>query len=349
MWTEGVADVRDRAPGRLPEGGLDELLGRALAYLDGREELLTRRIASGWIRDGHGDLLADDVYCLPDGPRLLDCLAFADRLRHGDVLLDIAFLAMDLEARGHTGLARVLLREWSARLGEEHPRSLEHHYVAYRAHVRSKVACLRAEQGDREAAREARRLHALALRHLDAGRVRLVLVGGAPGTGKSTVAEALAHGRGWPVEHSDAVRKDIVGLPPEPGPASGFQEGPYAPGVTDAVYRRLLERAKRRLALGEPVILDASWTDPAHRAAARRLAARRSADLVEIECSAPLEVAMERIRARREAGIGPSDATPELARRMAERRRGVETARPLDTHRSLESVVSDALRAVGPA
>ena len=49
------------------------------------------------------------------------------------------------------------------------PSSLEHHYVAYRAHVRSKVACLRAEQGDDGAAREARRLHALAVRHLEAG------------------------------------------------------------------------------------------------------------------------------------------------------------------------------------
>ena len=31
--------------------------------------------------DGHGDLLAEDIFCLPDGPRILDCLEFDDRLR----------------------------------------------------------------------------------------------------------------------------------------------------------------------------------------------------------------------------------------------------------------------------
>jgi hypothetical protein len=29
--------------------------------------------------DGHGDLLADDICCLEDGPRILDCLDFDDR------------------------------------------------------------------------------------------------------------------------------------------------------------------------------------------------------------------------------------------------------------------------------
>ena len=30
---------------------------------------------------GHGDLLADDIYCLDDGPRILDCLESDNRLR----------------------------------------------------------------------------------------------------------------------------------------------------------------------------------------------------------------------------------------------------------------------------
>jgi predicted kinase len=256
---------------------------------------------------------------------------------------------MDIEARGHPGLAALLMREWAARLGEDHPRSLERHYLAYRAHIRSKVACLRAKQGDDTAPREARRLHAMALRHLEAGRVRLALIGGAPGTGKSTVAMALARGRGWRVERSDAVRKEIAGLPPTPAPPGGYREGIYEPSVTDRVYRELLERADRALSLGEPVVLDASWADSAHREDARRLARRRNAVLLEIECVAPVEVAMERVRARRERAEGPSDATPELARTMGEGRRAPATARVLDTHRPLEAVIDDALRAVGPA
>ena len=48
--------------------------------------LLDERIARGRIVDGHGDLLADDIFCLDDGPRILDGLEFDDRLRWGDVL-----------------------------------------------------------------------------------------------------------------------------------------------------------------------------------------------------------------------------------------------------------------------
>ena len=40
----------------------------------------------GRIVDGHGDLLADDIFCLDDGPRILDCLDFDDRLRWLDGL-----------------------------------------------------------------------------------------------------------------------------------------------------------------------------------------------------------------------------------------------------------------------
>jgi aminoglycoside phosphotransferase family enzyme/predicted kinase len=349
LWQEGVAQARAHAPGVLSDGELDRMLELAVAYLEGRRALLARRAGEGWVRDGHGDLLADDVYCLPDGPRLLDCLAFDDRLRHGDVLLDVAFLAMDLEARGHPGLAAALVREWSRCLGEEHPRSLEHHYVAYRAHVRSKVRALRAAQGDDAAGDEARRLQALALAHLEAGRVRLVLVGGAPGTGKSTVAEAVAARLGWSLERSDALRKDLAGLPPAPAPPSPFREGMYAPAMTDLVYAALLERASPRLAEGESVVLDASWLDRARRTEARRTAERHRADLVEIECAAPREVAAERIRARRAAGAGPSDATPELARAIVARADPWPEARRLATDRSLEETVREALDAIGPA
>ena len=210
LWEEGLEGLAARAPGVVDPADVERAGELAATYVAGRRPLLEQRLADGWIRDGHGDLLCDDVYCLADGPRALDCLAFDDRLRHGDVLGDIAFLAMDMEARGHPELARLLVREWSRTLDERHPASLEHLYVAYRAHVRSKVAALRSVQGDAQAAARARALHGLALEHLERARVRLVLVGGAPGTGKSTVAAGLAEATGWTVLATDTIRRDLV-------------------------------------------------------------------------------------------------------------------------------------------
>lgn len=288
-------------------------------YLSGRAPLFAQRVADGRICDGHGDLQAEDIFCLDDGPRVLDCIEFDDRLRHGDVLADVAFLAMDLERLGAPAAGERFLALYRDFAGETYPASLASHYIAYRAHVRAKVACLRHDQGDPGAAAAARDLLVLTGRHLEAARVVLVLVGGLPGTGKSTLAAGIADRRGWSVLRSDEVRKELAGSAPIAATAGVFEEGLYRPEVTAEVYRTLLERAGRALQLGEPVILDASWSDRRWREAAAELARRTHSDLVELRCEAPAALAAERIARRRERGDDPSDATADVAAAMAAR------------------------------
>src|SRR6185437_9115019 len=112
-----------------------ELEDLALSFLDGRKPLLTARQRAGRIVDGHGDLLTADIFCLEDGPRVLDCLEFDDRLRYLDGLDDAAFLAMDLEYRGAAQLAARFLDWYAEFAGDPAPPALRHHYVAYRAVV----------------------------------------------------------------------------------------------------------------------------------------------------------------------------------------------------------------------
>lgn len=347
LWEEGLDQLGAIVPAVVPTEGIARARALARAYLAGRVPLLERRVAAGRIRDGHGDLLSDDVFCLADGPRVLDCLAFADRLRHGDVLGDIAFLAMDLEAHGHPALGALLLDEWGRCLGEDHPASLAHHYIAYRAHVRAKVAALRAGQGDPGAGARARSLQELSLRHLERAQVRMVLVGGAPGTGKTTVARALGEAWGWEVIGSDEIRKDRAGLPLSPADPGAFERGLYAPGVTGAVYDAMLRRAAESAALGVDVVLDASWGDAGRRASARAAARAAGARLVEIECRLDPAEAAARIRRRRAAGEGASDATPEIAARLAAASDPWPEARALDTGRPRDLVRDEALRLAG--
>ena len=121
-------------------------------YLRGRDALFEERIATGCVVDGHGDLRAEDIFVTPDGPRVLDCLDFSDELRWGDRLLDAAFLAMDLDDLGRPDLAGAFLA-WQRELsGDTWPESLAHHYVAYRASVRAKVAAIKAAQHEDPAA-----------------------------------------------------------------------------------------------------------------------------------------------------------------------------------------------------
>ena len=96
--------------------------------------------------------------------------------------------------------------------------------------------------------------------HLEAARVRLVVVGGLPGTGKSTIARAVGRAFEAPVLHSDHIRKELAGLSiDQPAPAA-FGQGLYADAHTTLTYETLLERASIGLEMGETVVVDASWS-----------------------------------------------------------------------------------------
>ncbi|MEX5708111.1 AAA family ATPase [Parafrankia sp. FMc6] len=332
LWVEGTVGM---APfrGTLLDGTVvDEIARLALRYLTGRAPLITERQRAGRVRDGHGDLLAEDIYCLDDGPRILDCIEFDQRLRVGDVLGDVAFLAMDLERLGVPDQARYFLdayREFSA---ETHPRSLEDLYIAYRAFVRAKVACIRDHQGEPGAADTARALTDIALRHLRRGRVRLVLVGGLPGTGKSTLAEQLADSHpDWVWLRSDSVRKEQHHLRSDDPAAAPFGEGVYGPQATDRAYTEMLHRARLALERGETVVADASWTSKAQRDLAAQVAADTHADLVELHCVAPADLAVSRIAQRADSPDKVSDASAAVYEAMASRADPWPSAQPVDT------------------
>ena len=148
-------------------------------YLDGREALFEDRVRCGAIVDGHGDLLAEDIFCLPDGPRVLDCLEFDDRLRYLDRLDDVACLAMDLERLGSAAAAEAFVATYVDDIAEVSPDSLVHHYIAYRAFMRAKVACLSHVGG--HAGDDPQALLDLAHAHLDRARAGLTLSSAAPG------------------------------------------------------------------------------------------------------------------------------------------------------------------------
>jgi uncharacterized protein len=347
-WRANTAELGAFAGRHVDPEAVEAVDRLAARYLAGRGPLFASRIARGRACDGHGDLLADDIFCLDDGPRVLDCLEFDDALRLEDVLADVAFLVMDLERLGRADLARRFLDSYRIASGDDWPASLAHHHVAYRAQVRAKVSAIRAEQGVVDSAAKAQRLLELALEHLDAGRVRLVLVGGLPGTGKSTLAGGLADAAGAVVLRSDVVRKELAGIPAEQPAGAPFGQGMYGEAAREATYRELLARAERSLGLGQTVVIDASWTAEPRRAEARRLAEATASDLVELRCVAPPAVAAERLTARAAAGSDPSDADGDIAAAMAAVADPWPTSITVDTAMAPETVVQAALGHLGP-
>ncbi|WP_018502459.1 AAA family ATPase [Parafrankia discariae] len=279
LWDEVLRGVEPYLGPVLDTTTIDTVRHLAERYIEGREPLLRERQRDGRIRDGHGDLVADDIYCLDDGPRILDCLEFDRRLRVGDVLADVAFLAMDLERLGRADLSRFLLDQYRAYTAVTHPLSLESLYIAYRAFVMCRIACTQYAQGSAAAAAEARALASLALASLRRGRVRLVLVGGTPESGRSALAADLAEAEGWTVLRAESVARELNHLP-RTGDADAGDAG-------DAVYSELLRRAGTAVERGESVVIDASWARRHDRQRAAALARATATDLVQLRCAPP--------------------------------------------------------------
>jgi uncharacterized protein len=339
-WEANFAETTQFLDSILDSGIEAEIHSRVDRWISGRELLMRSRIEANRVCDGHGDLQAEDIFCLDDGARILDCLEFSDELRYVDVAADVAFLAMDLERLGQPAAGHEFLDLYQQLADDQFPDSLIHHYCASRAYVRAKVCCLRAQQGADDAPHAARELHRLALSHLRQAQVTLVLVGGLPGTGKTTLSNGIAKARHWTVLHSDDVRRELFGVPG--GSAPEFGTGRYSESDRGAVYEHLLGQSERLLEMGESVVLDATWHDDFWRQKARAVAASTSSELVELRCVVPPNEARMRIRRRLSEGADTSEANPDLVMAMTVGTTPWPSASVIDTSQSTLNTLDQA-------
>lgn len=346
-WNDNLSTI-DRFVGSvLDRDAFEEVEELQRAYIDGRRALFEKRRELGWIRDGHGDLRSEHIYRTAEGWRLIDCVAFRDDLRISDVLADIAFLAMDLHRLAGVDAAITLMRTWDAFTNEHHPSSLAHFYVAYRAHVRCKIECLRLASGHDDAADSARLYHQLALEHLRLSRVRLVVVGGGAGTGKSTISAGVAKRMGAVWLRSDEIRKDIASVAHDEHAFAQPGAGIYSCEFSEAMNDEVIRRTELLLTRGCSVVLDATWSDSASRARVRRLAQRTKTGITEIRCKVAPAIAKERIARRMSSVHNPSDATPDLVDYIESRFEPWPEAAELSTAQSVQASIDSACALVG--
>ena len=314
-----IANLRLGVPTAFNQPAVDAFAAEIAAALDRVGDLLDRRRDGGRVRRCHGDLHLRNI-CLIDGvPTLFDGIEFDDRIACIDVLYDLAFLLMDLDHRRLGELANAALNRYVDLAGEpEAALATLPLFLAQRAAIRAHVGVAAAAAQPDVAAQAAqfaaaRAYLVAALGYLRPVRPRLVAIGGLSGTGKSTLAYAIAPGLGGPaggrVIRSDVLRKRLAGVAPEtrlPGSAYGRQ-------ASRAVYAALCDGAAAALAAGQPVIADAVFAAPEERAAIAAVAAKAGVPFHGLWLEAPAGLLEARIAAR--AGDA-SDATVEVLRRQ---------------------------------
>jgi len=269
------------------------------------------RLAQGFIREGHGDLHLKNLCVYQNTIQAFDCIDFSPQLRWIDTVSDLAFLFMDLRARGAFREAFSVLQGWLDGSGDHHGIAVLPYYVRYRALVRAKVAALDLAQAAREARADCvARLEAqVALAEAPLSTPALVLLQGLSGSGKSYWGQRLGPALGALCLRSDIERKRLLGLSLEARPANAQERAArYSPEMSARTYERLRELTQQHLKSGFAVMVDATFLSADALKSFEALGERLGVPSVLVRCEAPEAVLRNRIRARESAASDPSDA-----------------------------------------
>lgn len=272
-----------------------------------------RRAAGGYIRECHGDLHLANLFEWEGQVYPFDSLEFNPDLRWIDQINDIAFLVMDLMARGRADLAYTFLNTWLEGSGDYGGLVVLRFYLVYRSMVRLKVAAIQTrllhEDFRGEHAIKARQYLELARTLMSQPqRPWMVLMHGLPASGKTHTSAELIRAMPAIRVRSDLERKRLRGLPRHHHKSAGIDKGLYTAASTEQTYRTLAGHCETGLKAGFNMIADATFTKRKWRTIFIDMAREAGARPVIAGCAAPLETLKTRILQRTAEGLDESDA-----------------------------------------
>ncbi|MEC4816233.1 MAG: AAA family ATPase [Scytonema sp. PMC 1069.18] len=264
------------------------------------EELFKRRIHSDRIRECHGDLHLGNICLWQDKIWLFDCIEFNEPFRFVDVMFDIAYAVMDLEAQQRPDLSNAYLNTYLEMTGDWEGLQVLPIYLSRQSYVRAKVTSFLLDDPSvsasmkEEVTKTAATYYKLAWEYTKHRQGQLILMSGLSGSGKTTTARQLARKLGAIHVRSDAVRKHLAGIPLWERGGDDI----YTPEMTQKTYARLLELGIMLAKEGYSVILDAKYDRQQLREEAIAQAQEHQLPLQIVQCTAPLDVLQQRLQNR---------------------------------------------------
>lgn len=324
-------------------------------FIQTNKDIFERRVKEQRTRDCHGDLHAQHI-CFCQGLCIFDCIEFNERFRYCDVASEAAFLAMDLDRFGRADLSRRFINEYISQSGDTDIPALLNFYKCYRAYVRGKVASFKLddplvdEKEKAESQTAAQGYFDLATAYTRSNPV-LIVMAGLVGSGKTTLANALAQRLGAVHISSDVTRKRLAGIGENEHRYDEPATGLYSPEFNRRTYDALFSQAKDMLKDGVAVILDAAFLRQAEREQAARIAREFSADYLVAECRLSPELTQKRLLQRLNE-VSASDGRWEIYQKQLDWFEAVKEVPPeqyilIDTSLPLAQNIGQVLNRIG--
>ncbi|HBN77824.1 MAG TPA: aminoglycoside phosphotransferase [Planctomycetaceae bacterium] len=230
------------------------------------ESVFKKRKRDGMVRECHGDLHLNNIIWRNLQVEIFDGIEFNPHLRWIDVINDLAFCLMDLEANERPDLANRLLNNYLENTGDYDGIQILRFYMVYRAMVRAKVNRIRLSQNHEDdvhspSAQLCKKYLNLAAAFSQPFSPRLVIMHGLSASGKSSISQSLAEFSGAIRIRSDVERK-------RKSPDSYQNESAvrlYSQDQNNKTYTRLLELSQTILNSGYSVIVDATFLKEQYR------------------------------------------------------------------------------------
>ncbi len=306
---------------------------RLLNLCDQKASRLDQRRDQGMVRLCHGDMHLSNIVVIDGIVIPFDCIEFNDDIAVIDILYDLAFPVMDLMRYGHNDLANLVMNRYLAATRDYDGLDLWPLFIGARALVRTMADGM---AKDSDAA--ARYLDSLE-KALQPQSPRVIAVGGLSGSGKSSVAQAIAADRGAVLLRSDEIRKRIYGVQPE----TKLPPEAYSSDITKTVFARFYDDAKVILDRGMSVVLDATHMNIAHRHASEAVACEARVPFTGLWLDAPPHILEQRVGDRKNDA---SDATIDVLRNQYRADLGPMSWEKINAAQDLKSVIGDAARKI---
>ena len=267
------------------------------------KDLLNDRKTNGFIRECHGDLHLGNIALHKNKVIMFDCLEFDEGLRQIDIINEVSFLLMDLEANNQKTFSNHFINHWLQICGDFEGLRLLNFYKTYRAMVRTKVAIITANQKQEKTTNtDFERINLylnLAMRYTRRPECAIIITHGLSGSGKSTISRQLASHINAIYVRSDVERKRLL---------NSQQKNIYNTEANKKTYHRLEIACEAIIEAGYNALIDATFLNSNKRHDFLSLSARLHIPCIILDFFAPIELLEKWLVERSREGHDASDA-----------------------------------------